>query len=159
MHNKKYNNKTQNFIQGLRPFSNSIPHGLKKILKKSGYNFNNIVDNWTKMVGKETSQACYPVKVKTSRNNINGTLILNVIHGKEIEVEYNKSEIISKINSFFGYNCIKQIKLRTTQQEKMKTKMKKNSKKIFKKLEKLENIELKKSLNQLIEAFNTKNNV
>ena len=159
MHNKKYNNKTQNFIQGLRPFSNSIPQGLKKILKKSGYNFNNIVDNWTKMVGKETSQACYPVKVKTSRNNINGTLILNVIHGKEIEVEYNKSEIISKINSFFGYNCIKQIKLRTTQQEKMKTKMKKNSKKIFKKLEKLENIELKKSLNQLIEAFNTKNNV
>jgi hypothetical protein len=159
MHNKKYNNKTQNFIQGLRPFSNSIPHGLKKILKKSGYNFNNIVDNWTKMVGKETSQACYPVKVKTSRNNINGTLILNVIHGKEIEVEYNKSEIISKINSFFGYNCIKQIKLRTTQQEKMKTKMKKNSKKFFKKLEKLENIELKKSLNQLIEAFNAKNNV
>ena len=126
MHNKKVNNKTQNFIQGLRPFSNSIPHGLKKILKKSGYNFNNIVDNWTKMVGKETSQACYPVKVKTSRNNINGTLILNVIHGKEIEVEYNKSEIISKINSFFGYNCIKQIKLRTTQQEKMKTKMIKN---------------------------------
>ena len=159
MHNKKYNNKTQNFIQGLRPFSNSIPHGLKKILKKSGYNFNNIVDNWTKMVGKETSQACYPVKVKTSRNNINGTLILNVIHGKEIEVEYNKSEIISKINSFFGYNCIKQIKLRTAQQEKMKTKIKKNSKKFFKKLEKLENVELKKSLNQLIDAFNTKNNV
>ena len=156
MHNKKYNNKTQNFIQGLRPFSNSIPHGLKKILKKSGYNFNNIVDNWTKMVGKETSQACYPVKVKTSRDNINGTLILNVIHGKEIEVEYNKSEIISKINSFFGYNCIKQIKLRTAQQEKMKTKIKKNSKKFFKKLE---NIELKKSLNQLIDAFNTKNNV
>ena len=159
MHNKKYNNKTQNFIQGLRPFSNSIPHGLKKILKKSGYNFNNIVDNWTKMVGKETSQACYPVKVKTSRNNINGTLILNVIHGKEIEVEYNKSEIISKINSFFGYNCIKQIKLRTAQQEKMKAKIKKNSKKFFKKLEKLENVELKKSLNQLIDAFNTKNNV
>ena len=159
MHNKKYNNKTQNFIQGLRPFSNSIPHGLKKILKKSGYNFNNIVDNWTKKVGKETSQACYPVKVKTSRDNINGTLILNVIHGKEIEVEYNKSEIISKINSFFGYNCIKQIKLRTAQQEKMKTKIKKNSKKFFKKLEKLENVELKKSLNQLIDAFNTKNNV
>ena len=159
MHNKKYNNKTQNFIQGLRPFFFSIPHGLKKILKKSGYNFNNIVDNWTKMVGKETSQACYPVKVKTSRDNINGTLILNVIHGKEIEVEYNKSEIISKINSFFGYNCIKQIKLRTAQQEKMKTKIKKNSKKFFKKLEKLENVELKKSLNQLIDAFNTKNNV
>ena len=92
MHNKKYN-KTHNFIQGLKPFSNSIPHGLKKILKKSGYNFSNIVDNWTNMVGKNTSEACYPGKIKTSKDNINGTLILNVIHGKELEVEYKKSEI------------------------------------------------------------------
>ena len=110
------------------------------------------------MVGKEISQACYPGKVKTSKNNINGTLILNVIHGKELEVEYSKSEIISKINSFFGYNCIKQIKLRTVQQEKMEIKIKKNSKKFFKKLEKFENNDLKKSLNQLIDAFNAKNN-
>ena len=33
MHNKN-NNKTQNYIQGLRPFSNSIPKNLKKYLKK-----------------------------------------------------------------------------------------------------------------------------
>ena len=35
----------------------------------------------------------------------NGTLVLNVIHGKELEIEYEK-EIIDKINSFFGYDCI-----------------------------------------------------
>ena len=54
MHNKN-NNKTKTFIQGLRPFSNSIPKTLKKYLKKGGYNYSNIVDNWTKMVSKKIS--------------------------------------------------------------------------------------------------------
>ena len=35
MHIKKNNNiKSNNFTQGLRPISSSIPHGLKKVLKK-----------------------------------------------------------------------------------------------------------------------------
>ena len=32
----------------------------------------------------------------------NGTLVLNVVHGKELVVEYGKKEIIDQINSFFG---------------------------------------------------------
>ena len=91
MHIKKNNIiKTSNFIQGLRPLSNSIPHGLKKIIKKNGYNFSNIVDNWSKMVGKEISAICYPASVKMNKSTSNGIMILNVIHGKEIDVEYKK---------------------------------------------------------------------
>ena len=86
MHNKN-NNKTQTFIQGLRPFSSSIPKGLKKYLKKGGYNYSNIVDNWTKMVSNKVSNACYPITVKMGKEMKNGNLVLNVIHGKEIEVE------------------------------------------------------------------------
>ena len=101
MHDKKYNNKTNTFIQGLRPFSKSLPHGLKRLLKKGSYNFSNIVDNWAKMVGRELSNACYPSTVKMGKEMSNGTLILNVIHGNEIIVEYSKQEIMDKINSFF----------------------------------------------------------
>ena len=108
MHNKN-NNKTQTFVQGLRPFSSSIPKALKKYLRKGGYNYSNIIDNWTKMVSKRTSDACYPIKVKMGKDMKNGNLILNVIHGKEVDVEYEKQEIIDKINSFFGYNCISQV--------------------------------------------------
>ena len=105
MHNKN-NNKTQTFIQGLRPFSSSIPKTLKKHLRKGGYNYSNIVDNWTKIVSKKISDSCYPHNIKMGKEMKNGILVLNVIHGKEMEVEYNKKEIIDKINSFFGYNCI-----------------------------------------------------
>ena len=114
MHNKN-NNKTQMFIQGLRPFSSSIPKTLKKHLRKGGYNYSNIVDNWTKMVSKKISDACYPLTVKMGKEMKDGTLVLNVIHGKEMEVEYEKKEIIDKINSFFGYNCISQVTLKIVQ--------------------------------------------
>ena len=66
MHNKN-NNKTKTFIQGLRPFSSSIPKTLRKHLKKGGYNFSNIVDNWTKIVSQKISDACYPITVKMSK--------------------------------------------------------------------------------------------
>ena len=161
MHNKN-NNKTQTFIQGLRPFSSSIPKELKKYLKKGGYNYSNIVDNWTKMVSNKISNACYPITVKMGKGMKDGTLVLNVIHGKEMEVEYAKSEIIDKINSFFGYNCIKSVKLKIIQ-EKIKINFKDNSeikdfKRIKEKMKLVKDNQLKNSLKNFLKAYNEKNN-
>ena len=86
MHNKN-NNKSKKLIQGLRPFSSAIPRTLKKYLRKNGYNFSNIVDNWTKIVNKKISDVCYPASVRMGKEMKNGTILLNVIHGKELEVE------------------------------------------------------------------------
>ena len=160
MHNKN-NNKTQMFIQGLRPFSSSIPKTLKKHLRKGGYNYSNIVDNWTKMVSKKISDACYPLTVKMGKEMREGTLILNVIHGKEMEVEYEKQEIIDKINSFFGYNCISQVTLKIVQ-DTIKTNEKvfpkiKNFSKIEEKMNKVNDDGLKSSLNNFLKAFNERN--
>ena len=159
MHSKN-NNKTLTFIQGLRPFSSSIPKTLKKHLKKGGYNYSNIVDNWTKMVNKKISDACYPINVKMGKEMRDGTLVLNVIHGKEIEVEYKKNEIIDKINSFFGYNCISHVTLKIVQDKinfnkKVFPKIE-NLSKIEEKMSKVINKELKISLKNLIKAFNEK---
>ncbi|MDC0447476.1 DUF721 domain-containing protein [Pelagibacteraceae bacterium] len=160
MHNKN-NNKTQMFIQGLRPFSSSIPKTLKKHLRKGGYNYSNIVDNWTKMVSKKISDASYPLTVKMGKEMREGTLVLNVIHGKEMEVEYEKQEIIDKINSFFGYNCISQVTLKIVQDtikinEKVFPKIK-NFSKIEEKMNKVSDDGLKSSLNNFLKAFNERN--
>ena len=161
MHNKKDSNKSNAFIQGLRPFSKSIPRGLKKLLKKGSYNFSNIIDNWSRMVGKDISNMCYPNTIKIGKEMNNGALILNVIHGNELTIEYGKQEIIDKINSFFGFKCIKEIKLKIVQEKKI------SKKKIFvnkvkinynNKLNNINNEGLKNSLNKLIEAYNAKNN-
>ena len=149
------------FIQGLRPFSSSIPKTLKKHLRKGGYNYSNIVNNWTKMVSKKISDACYPLTVKMGKEMREGTLILNVIHGKEMEVEYEKQEIIDKINSFFGYNCISQVTLKIVQ-DTIKTNEKvfpkiKNFSKIEEKMNKVSDDGLKSSLNNFLKAFNERN--
>ena len=160
MHNKN-NNKPHTFIQGLRPFSSSIPKTLKKHLKKGGYNYSSIVDNWTKMVSKEISDTCYPVTVKMEKGMRDGTLILNVIHGKEIEVEYAKNDIIDKINSFFGYSLIKKVRLKVIQDKITRNNIIlpkiKNLNKIEEKMNKINNSQLKNNLNKFLKAYNEKN--
>ena len=160
MHSKN-NNKTQTFIQGLRPFSSSIPKTLKKHLRKGGYNYSNIVDNWTKMVNKKVSDVCYPINVKMGKNMKDGNLVLNVVHGKELEIEYQKKEIIDKINSFFGYNCISFVTLKIVQntiENKKKSYSKiKDFSKIEENMNKVNNSELKSSLSNFLKAFNERN--
>ncbi len=91
----------------------------------------------------------------------NGTLILNVIHGKEIEIEYAKNEIIDKINSFFGYDCISSIKLKIVQSKienyKKDLPKIKDFNKIDEKMKKIKNHKLKCSLNNLLKAYNENN--
>ncbi len=159
MHDKN-NNKTQTYIQGLRPFSNSIPKTLKKHLRKGGYNYSNLVDNWTKMVSKKISDACYPITVKMGKDMKNGILVINVIHGKEMEVEYEKKNIIEKINSFFGYSCISNITLKISQEKKNKQKRMlpkiKDIDMIESKINKVNDKSLKISLNNFLKAYNEK---
>jgi hypothetical protein len=161
MHNKKDNIKSYTFIQGLRPFSRSLPHGLKKLLKKGSYNYSNIIDNWAKIVGKDLSNACYPNTIKIGKEMNNGALILNVIHGNELTVEYGKQEIMDKINSFFGYKCIKEVKLKVVREKKMSkiiSPLNEARLNYSNKLENINNEGLKRTLNKLIEAYNDKNN-
>ena len=148
------------FIQGLKPFSSSIPKTLKKYLKKGGYNYSNIVDNWTKMVSKKISDSCYPISIKMGKEMRNGTLILNVVHGKELDIEYEKKEIIDQINSFFGYDCVSKISLKIIQ-EKLKKEKKdlptiKNFSQIKDKIEKIDNNQLRSSLNNFLKLYNAK---
>ena len=113
------------------------------------------------MVSKKIADACYPITVKMGKEMREGTLVLNVIHGKELEVEYEKNEIMDKINSFFGYKCISKVVLKIVQNT---VKPKKNFPKIkdFSKIEdkmsKVNDDKLKSSLNNFLKAFNERNN-
>ena len=148
MHKKKTNNSlTKNFIQGLRPLSSTLPQQIKKVLKKNGFNLSAIVDNWTKIVGNDISDKCYPINIKAQGNSKNVTLILNVMHGKEIDIEYNKKTIIDKINTYFGYSFIKDVHIKiismkfSDSSKNQTTKI--NNKSFINNLKKVENINLK----------------
>ena len=110
---------------------------------------------------KKISDSCYPLTIKMGKEMKDGTLVLNVLHGKELEIEYEKREIMDRINSFFGYNCINQVTLKIVE-EKIKPRQNKFPKikdfsKINEKMGKVNNSQLKNSLNNFLKAFNEKN--
>tara|TARA_Y100000590_G_scaffold282743_1_gene318073 strand:+ start:218 stop:700 length:483 start_codon:yes stop_codon:yes gene_type:complete len=156
MHNRQKNKESKTYVQGLRSFGNTLPRGIKGILRKNGYNYSEIINKWSLLVGKEISNYSYPKSIKMSQANKNGILILSVQRGNEINIEYSKKEIINKINSYFGYKLVSEIKLQTfnttSKKEKKKNILEKHSKNFEKKISEIENKDIRNSLTQLLTA-------
>ena len=158
MNHKQNNKESKTYVQGLRPFGNTLPRGLKGILKKNGYNYSEIISKWSILVGKNISNCSYPKSIKMNKGNSKGTLILAVNRGDEINVEYSKKEIIQKINSHFGYKLIDEIKLKSINSENLNSKNKeiknKFSKNFQNKIDKIENKSIRESLSELLKEAN-----
>ena len=154
MHHKRNNKESKTYVQGLRSFGNTLPRGIKQILKKNGYNYSEIISKWNLLVGKDIANYCYPKSIKMSGENKNGALVLLVERGNEINVEYSKKEIINKINSFFGYQLISEIRLQTfspiNKKEKEKNIISNSPKKFEKKINEIKNKDIRDSLSQLL---------
>ena len=157
MHYKQNNKQSKTYVQGLRPFGNTLPRGVKGILKKSGYNYSEIISKWNMLVGKDISSCSYPKSIKMTKGDTNGLLVLAVKRGNEITVEYSKKEIINKINSYFGYRLINEIRLKTINSETKKIKnnntLKKFSKNFEKKINEIKNKDIRNSLFQLLDVI------
>ena len=153
MHHKEHNKQTKTYVQGLRAFGNTLPRGVKGILKKNGYNYSEIISKWHMLVGENFSDYAYPKSIKMKNGNSNGTLILAVKRGDEISVEYGKKDIINKINSYFGYKLISEIRLETFSPKIKKNDIKSSlinlSKNFNDKINKIENKSIRESLLQL----------
>ena len=157
MHHRRNNKESKTFVQGLRAFGNTLPRGVKGILKKNGYNYSEIISKWSVLVGKDISNFSYPKSIKMTKGDSNGTLVLAVKRGNEINVEYSKKEIINKINSHFGYKLINEVRLQAFNSEKEKIKKTNSLNKSFKKFEKkineIKNNNIRNSLSQLLKAI------
>ena len=85
---------------------------------------------------------------------------MNVFHGDQLLIEYNKSKIIDRINVFFGYQFVKDIRIILIKEriDPKKDIILGNNKdsKYQKNLAKIQNPELKKKINNLINAFSNK---
>ena len=157
MHYKQNNKESKTYVQGLRPFGNTLPRGIKGILKKSGYNYSEIISKWNMLVGRDISSCSYPKSIKMTKGNTNGLLVLAVKRGNEITVEYSKKEIINKINSYFGYRLINEIRLKAVNSEikkiKDKNTLKKFSKNFEKKINEIKNKNIRNSLSQFLNVI------
>ena len=158
MHYKQNNKETKSYVQGLRPFGNTLPRGIRGILRKNGYNYSEIIAKWKILIEKDISNFSYPISIKMSKKGLGSVLLIGVERGNEITLEYSKKNIISKINSYFGYNFISEIKLKSI--NSIKKKMINNnknkikfSKNFDKKINEINNEKIKKSLSDLFKVM------
>ena len=156
MHYKQNNKESKTYVQGLRPFGNTLPRGVRGILKKNGYNYSEIINKWNMLVGKDISSYSYPKSIKMKKGGSSGILTLAITRGNEINIEYSKNEIINKINSYFGYRLINEIRLQTFNTSIKKKDREKllsqSSKKFKKKIDEIKNKSIRESLSQLLDV-------
>ena len=158
--NFKYNTKQRTkSVQGLRSFKDTLPQEAKRILNKKGQIYSNTLDNWKFLVGKELFNVSYPRSFKNSK--LNGSCLnIMVKRGNEVDLEYSKKEIIKKMNIFFGYNVVDDIKLKTIEGEFEKIKEDKinnaTKSKNIKQITNIKNDKIKKSLLELNKIFKSR---
>jgi hypothetical protein len=158
MHRKQSNKESKTYVQGLRPFGNTLPRGIRGILKKNGYNYSEIINKWNVLAGNQISACSYPKSIKVGKENSTAILTICVERGNEITVEYSKNDIINKVNSYFGYKMITEIRLLTINSKKENKKKNRNilkfSENLKNKIDLIENEKIKKSLSKLLRAIN-----
>ena len=157
----KYNTKQRyKTIQGLRSFKNTLPTKVKRILDKKGHMYSKTLDNWKYIVGDKLFKVCYPKSFKGSNKLGGSCLNIMVKRGNEVDLEYSKKNIINKMNAYFGYEAVKNIKLNTFEGEYEKINEKKvvnaTKREHIKKIDNIKNDKIKKSLLELCKLFKPK---
>ena len=144
-------------IQGLRSFKNTLPTKVKRIIDKKGRMYSETLDNWKYIVGDELFKVCYPKSFKSSNKLGGSCLIIMVKRGNEVDLEYSKKNIMDKMNAYFGYEAIKNIKLNTFEGEYEKNIEKKvvnaTKREHIKKIDNIKNDKIKKSLLELSKIY------
>jgi len=130
------------FTQGLRPLQSLLPENAKKILKKDGFVYFEIIKNWKNIVGEKMFIDTAPLKIKKVNNE--NILSINVNKNIMIEIEYSRDQIIEKINSYLGFNAINKIQI-ISKDSSFEIKKKKIilNENILKKINKIKNKNLK----------------
>ena len=136
------------FAQGLRPLQSLLSENVKKILKKDGFVYFEIIKNWKNIVGEKMFKDVSPVKIKKINNE--NILSINVNKNVMIEIEYSRDQIIEKINGYLGFNAIHKIQINSIDES---FKIKKKfilSNNILKKINEIKN----KNLKEIFLKFN-----
>jgi hypothetical protein len=81
-----------------------------------------VVANWEAIVGSDLSEVSAPERIRWPRGagedaqKRGGTLVIRAAPGRALELQYEASRIISRINSFFGYGAVATLKVIQAQQ-------------------------------------------
>lgn len=93
-----------------------VPPAIQPICKKRGFASADIFINWSSIVGQRFAETVRPEKITWPRKTSDGdrgptTLVVRTDSATSIYLEYEKTQFVERINSFFGWPVISRIKI------------------------------------------------
>lgn len=107
-----------------RAVGSFVPTLTKKAFEKFGFSAAALITDWPAIVGRELATYTAPEKIRWPRaselpsdtepekkGRPGALLILRVEGPRALDVEYKRAEIAERINAYFGYRAINEIKI------------------------------------------------
>jgi len=94
----------------------------KAAFARYGFAQADVVANWEAIVGSDLAAVSAPERIRWPRGageqaqKQGGTLVIRAAPGRALELQYEASRILARINSFFGYGAIAGIKVMQAQE-------------------------------------------
>ena len=101
-----------------------VPRLTRKAFEKYGFSAATLLTDWAVIVGLQMASYTAPERLKWPRavdahgdieagaaGRPGATLILRVDGGRALDVEYRKRELVERINSYFGYRAIAELRI------------------------------------------------
>jgi hypothetical protein len=108
----------------VRAVGQHVPRLTAKVFEKYGFHSAEIMTSWSTVAGADIARISSPERIKWPRGNPGShdaedarsaaggaTLVLRTEPAYALDVEYKTREIIDRINRYFGYRAIAQIKI------------------------------------------------
>jgi len=113
---KSEKDKTERAASGLQTISLTLQPLAKKVLGKNGFVEIDIITNWNKIVGEKTAKFVHPQSINFKKGQReNGVLVLDTCSGAfAVEISHKKNIIIEKVNTYFGYGAVSDIRVLQT---------------------------------------------
>ena len=89
----------------------------KAAFARYGFAESDLVAHWEAIVGQDLAAVSAPERIKWPRGSgeaarkQGGTLVIRAAPGRALELQYEASRLIARINSFFGYGAITSLKV------------------------------------------------
>jgi hypothetical protein len=110
---------------GIKAVGSFLPGLTRKAFEKYGFSTASLLTDWPTIAGKELAAYAAPERLKWPRGTDQGpgetdeaeagrrgaTLVLRVDGGRSLDVQHNARQIIERINAYFGYAAIKELRI------------------------------------------------
>lgn len=117
-------NRPRKGFSGAKALGSFVPALTAKAFQKYGFSASTLVMDWSAIVGRDFAAITYPERLswpRTSRTvddiqeanskRAGATLVMRVDASQALEVQYASRQIIERINAYFGYAAVAQIRV------------------------------------------------